>query len=220
VDTNGTATRGTVSVSGAGARLTAGTLTLGNASATGSLAVSAGGSVGIAGTSSIHGSVSLSAGTLTTGALSVAAGSSITGNGVLSAGSTVDLGTIGVTSGQLYCLGSITGSGSLTVGAKALLVLNRNVASSVSVVFGAGGGEVSVPSSSILQGTIFDWASGDAIAIKNQNVLTDSFSKGTLTLYGANNAVLGSLHFNGNLALHNFTLSHQSGAQTVIGYHG
>jgi T5SS/PEP-CTERM-associated repeat protein len=219
VDTNGSATHGTIIVTGAGATLSATTLTLGDGAGTGAIAVSAGGVVAIAGTSSVNGSISLSQARLSSGVLNVAAGSSITGNGYLSAGSIVDLGRIGVTSGKLNCVGPITGTGSLTVGGKGVLELTRTEAKTVGIDFTAGGGLLYAVNSSLIEGTIGNWSARDSIALSHQTILSDKYSNGTLTLYGAKNAVLGSLHFSGSLAAHNFALSHPSGAGTVIYYH-
>jgi autotransporter family porin len=220
VDTTGSAARGSVAVSGAGANLTAGTLTLGGGTSSGSLVISAGGIVDIAGTSTVHGSVSLGYGRLISGALDVAAGSAVTGAGSIFAGSIVDLGQIGVTSGQLSFHGAITGTGSLTIGGHGVLSLNQSEASTVGVDFVAGGGQVAVLTSAQIEGSIGNWSAGDSIALDNQDVLSDSYRNGTLTLYGANNAVLGALHFSGSLAAHNFSLGHPSGEETLIGYHG
>jgi T5SS/PEP-CTERM-associated repeat protein len=219
VDTNGSATLGTVVVSGTGATLNAGTLTIGNSTATGSLVVASGGTVSVAGTISVHGSVSLTDARLFSSVLTVAAGSAVTGYGNIHATSIVDLGKIGVTSGQLAFFAPITGTGSLTIGGHGVLMLTHTEAKTVGVDFAAGGGQLYALNSGQIEGNIAGWTSGDSIALRDQDVVSDSYSNGTLTLYGANNLVLGALHFTGSLATHNFSLSHPSAEQTLISFH-
>jgi hypothetical protein len=219
LDTLGAATLGTIVVTGAGSTLLTGALTVGNGTATGSIAVGSGGDVNCTGAAALHGAVTLSGGTLSATALTIEAGASVSGNGTVIGGSFIDLGTVAVTSGKLTCIGPVTGTGSLSIGGAGDLALGSTEAAGVGVDFTTGGGTLSAVTSADIAGTITGWSSGDFIALQSQTVVSDSYTNGTLTLLGSNNTTLGVLHFAGALATGDFAISHPAGIDTLIAFH-
>jgi T5SS/PEP-CTERM-associated repeat protein len=219
VDSLGNGSVGAVDVTGSGSRLSAGSFTLGGGGSGGALAIGAGASVAVTGIASVAGNVSLAGGAFTVGAtLTVNAGSTILGSGTLSGAAIVDLGKIGVTTGSLACLGPISGTGLLSIGGGGTLQLSKVEASTVGVAFGAGGGTLAAATSADLLGNIGGWSQGDFIALTAQNIISDRYANGTLTLLGSNNATLGTLRVSGALSTGNFMLSHPTGSETIIAY--
>jgi len=214
VDAIGNASHGSIVVTGAGSVPSAGTLTLGGAGSPGALTVASGGSVNVAGNTAVAGTASLIGGTL-----SIAAGSAVSGQGILSAGSIVDLGRVGVTTGKLNIYGGITGTGTLSIAKGGTLLLERSEAAGVGVVFTSGGGTLSAATASAVAGTITGWQAGDFIDLTKFDATSETFAKGTLSLFGANDKLLGTLHFAGALGAHNFTLTHPSATATEISFH-
>jgi hypothetical protein len=149
--------------------------------------------------------------------LAIGGGSSVTGNGVLSAGSLVDLGQIAVSSGTLSCLGTITGSGSLSI-AHGGLLLQSGEAAGVGLNFGAAG-SLTTASAASIAGLINGWQVNDVIDLTTIKIASDSFSNGTLSLYDSSKHLLGTLHFGGSLVTHNFTLATDGGNGTLIKFH-
>jgi T5SS/PEP-CTERM-associated repeat protein len=220
VDPLGRGSLGTVTVTGGGSRLAAGTFALGGGGSTGALKIGAGAAVTVTGAASIAGNVSLAGGNFSIGStLTVNAGSTILGSGTLSGGAIVDLGKIGVTTGSLSCLGPITGTGLLSIGGGGTLQLTKSEAKTVGIAFGAGGGTLAAATSTDLLGNIGGWSQGDVIALTALNVISDSYANGTLTLLGSNNATLGTLRVSGAFSTGNFTLSHPTASETLIAYH-
>ncbi len=70
-----------------------------------------------------------------------------------------------------------------------------------------------------LAGTTSGWASGDYIDLTKIAATLDSYSDGTLSLFGANSDLLGTLNFAGVFSANNFTLTALPGSGTEIGYH-
>ncbi len=220
LDTLGDAALGTIVVTGAGSTLITGALADGSSSATGSIAVSAGGDFNVTGAAALYGATTLSGGTLSASALTIEAGGTVSGNGTLIGGSFVDLGQIAVTSGTLTCIGPVTGTGSLWIGGAGTLAFGSTESAGVGIDFTTGGGTLSIKTIADAGGTITGWSSGDFILLQSQAVTSESYANGTLSLLGSNNATLGVLHFAGALAAGNFTISHSAGGDTLIAFHG
>jgi T5SS/PEP-CTERM-associated repeat protein len=219
-DGGGTGSFGTILVSGAGAVLSTGALSLGGADSRGNLSILSGGTVTASGPVSVTGSVSLGGGTLTSaGTLSVSSGSSITGQGRITAHAIIDQGSIGLSHGSLSCIGAVTGAGTLGISGGGDLVLAGTESHGVGIAFGSGGGTLTTGAASAVAGTITGWSAGDVIDLHQSAAVSGTFANGTLSLFGSTHQALGALLFSGTLATHNFTVTQVAGEGAVIAFH-
>jgi hypothetical protein len=103
------------------------------------------------------------------GAVTIDAGAMLAGNGQVNPfGALVDNGTIAASSGVLT-LGTVTGTGLMTIGANATLALNAGTA--VPVAFGGTGAILAVANELVsVSGTLTGFAIGDAIDIQNDPI--------------------------------------------------
>ena len=202
-------------VNGAGAYVSSGALDVGTAASHGSMSIVHGAMVSLAGAATIDGVLHLGNGNLASGeTVTVSANSLIEGYGTLS-GNIVDQGAIRASGGTLYCMGGISGSGVLGVSHATLQLGGVETAG---VVFGAAGTLVT-PSIGELAGTLSGWQSGDAILFTGQDIASDSYAHGTLSLYDSTHKLLGTETFRGPVSAANFVLSSLAGTGTMLSYH-
>jgi hypothetical protein len=129
------------------------------------------------------------AGNAATGAVTIDANAALAGNGQVNPfGAIIDNGNIAATGGTLT-LGAITGTGTLSIGAAATMVLDASTA--LPVTFTGAGATLALADERVaLAGTITGFAPGDAIDIENDPVTGVSWARsGALTVvtlyYGA-----------------------------------
>ncbi len=172
--------------------------------------------------SALVGDVSLGGGALkVAGLLDVGWMGSVVGSGTIRATMTqIDQGSAVVASGKLGVMGGISGAGSLVVDGGGTLVLTGPGAVTAGLSFLAGGGMVETGAPAKLASLITGWSAGDVIDLTQVSVSRESYSGGTLSLFGASGHALSSLHFAGALTGANFTLSADGHGGTLIGFHG
>jgi hypothetical protein len=148
------------------------------------------------------------AGGAAAGAVTIDPGATLTGNGQVNPlGNVVDNGTIAAAGGVLT-LGAVTGTGALTIGANATLVLDAATALPITML-GAGATLAVADELVALTGTITGFVTGNAIDIESDPItgVSASFTNGVtaITMYYGSTKVA---HFAlaGNYAGQRFTL--------------
>lgn len=229
------ATAGTLACSVTGATATLGALSIGQGS-NASLSIGTGGAVRVTGQAAIGGTLNLSGGALTAGSasvtgtlalqggtlqsagsLTISAGGAITGAGALAATSLVDLGRLSCTGGGLRLTGPLSGTGTLAVANKGVIVIGREAAT-ITNSFGAGGGIFQASTSQALAGTIAAWGQGDHVLLTGMDITRLSVSGQTLSLYEGTK-LAGVLHIASGLTATDVSLSTLHGTQSLLSYH-
>jgi T5SS/PEP-CTERM-associated repeat protein len=210
---------GSLVVAGAGSLLNTDALAVGVARVRGAVSIDAG-TVSVAGNASLHGALTLSdGGSLdATGIVQIAGNTTVSGVGTLSAAHIVDAGRIVVKGGVMTCVGVITGSGFLYAGGNANMIIDGRENASVGLHFG-NNGTFTAASISELAGTITGWEARDALDFTGVKIASDSYAAGTLSLYDSSHHLLGREVFAGSYTVHNFALSADNGAGTLLTYH-
>jgi autotransporter family porin len=116
--------------------------------------------------------------------------------------------------------GSIEGTGALSIGSDATLVIN-GASSIASLIFAAGGNEtlrLGTPAqfTSLTSG----FGAGDVIELPNLKATSLSYSNGTLTLFDRSQDVVGTLTFAGTYDQADFALKHYGDGGSEIVYAG
>ncbi len=145
--------------------------------------------------------------------LSGTAGGSLAGLGSTITGFT----TIDEDAGAYWRLdGSISGTGALTIGTGASLILDGKV-SIAAIVFASGGNEMLrlYPLSEV--SSVFSgFGAGDVISLPSIDAASLTYKHGTLTLLDAHKAALGTLLFKGNYTLSDFALQQGPHGSEVV----
>ena len=172
------------------------------------------------GTLEIDGTLSLSGGVLSAGPGStlgnVAIAGTLSGTGIIS-GTVADLGSITVASGgTIVAAGNVTGSGLLSIGADADLVIDS--ATSATADFVGADGTLTLNSPASFTGAIAGLSAGDIVELVNTTVTSATISGSTLTIYGVTSAI-ASYQVSGDLSGEAFAVQGDGvgGTRLVLG---
>jgi hypothetical protein len=135
----------------------------------------------------------------------------------LSAAAVSNLGTIVASGGALSFLGAVSGSGSLAIDTNGSISLGSTGTNAL--VFGANGGRVLALNAADIAGTVSGWSAGDFIDLANTAASSESFANGTLSLFGSQSQLVGTIKFGAGVSAENFTLTASGSGGTAIGYH-
>jgi hypothetical protein len=133
-------------------------------------------------------------------------------------GAAVIGGTLFVAGGTLDLKGVAGGSGNITLGAGATLVVRAST-DVADISFAAGAADqFRVDTTSLPKSEMIGFGAGDTIDLEQSRVQTVSFVNGTLTLDNALGNIIGSLSFLGSYDSANFTLTADGHGGTDIGF--
>ncbi len=137
-------------------------------------------------------------------------------------GSTITgITTISENAGGNWTLqGTVAGPGELDIGKRAQLTLSGGAARISTIAFASGGhATLTLGSPAGVTSVFSGFGTGDSIDLSSVQGTSLSYADGTLSVLGANSAVLATLNFAGNYTLADFKLQ-DHGANTDIVYAG
>jgi hypothetical protein len=112
--------------------------------------------------------------------------------------------------------GTITSSGTLSIGAGAALRLHGPVSIGTILFAGAGGESLKLDTPLQFSSVFAGFGSLDVIDLAGIQADALNFANGTLTLYGAGNSVVDTLLFDGSYSNSNFALQTQGSGTEVL----
>jgi hypothetical protein len=143
---------------------------------------------------------------------------SITAGVCVLAGPVINTGVMQALGGILSCAQAVSGTGSLAIGARGVLVLQDGATAGQSVTFSAGGGLLDLLHPSAFLGGISGFTATDAIELVQTYATRLDFVRGFLTVLDDGIRV-AQLHVLGSYTASNFVLVHDH-QNTLIEFHG